>query len=35
MESEKIQKLRQYYFVYGKRYELIKGVIKITYSILV
>ena len=33
MKSEQIQKLRQYYFVYGMRFELIKGVIKITYTI--
>ena len=35
MESEKIQKLRQYYVVYGKRYEIINGRIKTTYSIVV
>jgi len=35
MESEALQKLRMYYFVYGKKYELINGRIKTTYSILV
>ena len=35
MESEKIQQLRKYYFVYGKRYEVINGKKIITYSIVV
>ena len=33
MDAESLQKLRQKYFVYGMRFELIKGKIKITYSI--
>ena len=33
MEEESLKKLRQYYFVYGMRFELIKGKIKITYTI--
>ena len=35
MDSNSLQKLRQYYMVYGKRFELIKGVIKTTYTIVV
>ena len=35
MESEALQKLRKYYFVYNKRYEIINGRKIITYSIVV
>ena len=35
MESEKIQQLRKYYFVYNKRYEVINGNKIKTYSIVV
>ena len=35
MESEALQKLRKYYFVYNKRYEVINGNKIKTYSILV
>ena len=31
--EESLRRLRQYYIVYGKRFELIKGKIKITYTI--
>ncbi len=33
--EESLKKLRQYYIVYGMRFELINGRIKITYSIVV
>ena len=33
MDAESLDKLRKYYFVYGMRFELIKGKIKIKYSI--
>ena len=33
MDSRTLDKLKQRYFVYGKRFELIKGKIKITYTI--
>ncbi len=35
MESEILKKLKKYYVVYNKKYELINGRIKITYSIVV
>ena len=35
MESEALQKLRKYYVVYNKKYEIINGKKIITYSIVV
>ena len=35
MDSDSLCKLKQRYFVYNKRYELINGKVKITYSIVV
>ena len=35
MESEALQKLRKYYVIYNKKYEIINGRIKTTYSIVV
>ena len=31
--EESLKKLRQYYIVYGMRFEFIKGTLKITYTI--